>query len=121
MDKDELKTMLDIERMVILQALAEAYLLKKGKGSFDKAYPDVEDSYGSLNEEQIKILRTVLKEEYEARGLSLSECISKAGEDPNSDKITQYEIADLARYADMTIATMASIITRKDRLLKINQ
>ena len=120
-NKEDLETLLNIERMVILQGLAEAYLLKNGKGTFNEAYPNVEDNYGNLNDEQIKILRTILKEEYEARNLSLSDKIKESGEDPNSEEITKYEIRDLARFADMTIATMSSIITRKERLLKINQ
>ena len=120
-NKEDLETLLNIERMVILQGLVEAYLLKNGKGTFNEAYPNTVDNYGNLNDEQIKILRTILKEEYEARNLSLSDKIKESGEDPDSEKITKYEIRDLARYADMTIATMSSIITRKERLLKVNQ
>ena len=119
--KEDLETILNIERVVILQGLVEAYLQKNGRGTFSDAYPDIEDNYGSLNDEQIKILRIVLKEEYEARGLSLEEKIKEAGEDPNSKNITKYETLDLARYADMTIATMASIIARKERLLNIKK
>ncbi len=121
MNKEDIETMLNIERIVILQGLVEAYLLKNGKGTFNEAYPNVKDNYGSLNDEQIKILRTILKEEYEVRGLSLSDKIKEAGENPDSKEITKYETLDLARYADMIIATMASIITRKERLLKVDK
>ena len=120
MNKEEFKEKVFTERMVILQAMAESYLIRKKDKYFSDEYPNVTDKYGIINLEQEQLLREFLKEYFNNQGRNLEEEIKKAGEDlsASTNKLTKYEIDELTKIADYEIIFLSTIIKRKERLLK---
>jgi hypothetical protein len=77
---EEQKVLLGLERCILLQALAESYLLRKTGKHFYEEYPNVKEEYGLLVKEHVELLRSFLEEDFEARGLNLKDCLDKKGE-----------------------------------------
>ena len=66
MENNESK-LLGMERCVILQAIAENYLIRTTGKHFEEAYPEVQEEYGVLLEQHIRLLKAYLNEEYAER------------------------------------------------------
>lgn len=117
--ENETNKLLGLERCILLQALAESYLLRTTGKHFNDAYPEVVEEYGVLLEQHIELLKGYLVEEYTARKLDLNECITKAGEEPApAGKLTQYEVNALIRTVDTVLFTYTTVEERKQRFLK---
>ena len=114
----ELKKIMGIERCVVLQAIAEGFLLRTTGKHFEEEYPNVKEEYGVLTEQHIKVLKDYLKDNYESRNLDLNECIEKSGEEILKDKLTKYETEALVKDADLVLTTYVMVEERKKRLLK---
>ncbi len=114
---EEQKTLLGLERCVLLQALAESYLLRKTGKHFYEEYPDVKEEYGMLLDEHVKLLKGYLEEDFSARGLVLTDCVNKAGETLSPDKLTDYESKVLIRIVDDILFTYCTVEERKKRFL----
>lgn len=117
--KMDIKKLIGIERCVVLQAIAEGYLLRTTGKHFYEEYPGVEEEYGVLYEQHIHLLKAYLIEQYASRGLNLNECIRKAGETVSlGAQLTQYETESLIKDADLVLTTYAMVEERKKRILK---
>ena len=58
--ENETNKLLGLERCILLQALAESYLLRTTGKHFNDAYPEVVEEYGVLLEEHVKLLKKFL-------------------------------------------------------------
>jgi hypothetical protein len=114
---EEQKTLLGVERCILLQALAESYLLRKTGKHFYEEYPNVKEEYGVLLEEHVKLLKKFLEEDFSARQLDLSLCVEKAGETMLDNKLTDYESKILVRIVDDVLFTYCTVEERKKRFL----
>ena len=118
MENNESK-LLGMERCVILQAIAENYLIRTTGKHFDEAYPEVQEEYGVLLEQHIRLLKAYLNEEYAERNLNLNECIRRTGETAIlDDKLTDYEVKALIRNAYLVLSTYVMVEERKKKLWK---
>lgn len=113
------RKMLGFERCVILQAIAENYLIRTKGKKICNEYPELEEKYGVLADQHIHLLKEFLKEEYKARNLDLDECIVKSGEVVvTTDRLTDYERNVLIREADIVLLTYCTVEDRKKVFLK---
>ena len=118
---EEQRTLLGLERCVLLQALAESYLLRKTGKHFYEEYPNVKEEYGLLLDEHVKLLKKFLEEDFSARNLDLAACVEKAGETLSDDKLTNYESQILVRIVDDVLFTYCTVEERKKRFLTNNK
>jgi hypothetical protein len=116
--KIDFKKLIGMERCVVLQAIAEGYLLRTTGKHFSDEFPNVKEEYGVLVEEHLKLLKDYLSEQYTSRNLDLNECIEKSGEKVLDDKLTKYETESLIKDADLVLTTYAMVEERKRKLLK---
>ena len=114
---EEQKTLLGLERCVLLQALAESYLLRNTGKHFYEVYPDVKEEYGVLLKEHVELLRKFLEEDFSTRQFDLYECIKKAGQTCSVDKLTDYESKVLIKIVDDILLTYCTVEERKKRFL----
>lgn len=114
---EEQKILLGLERCILLQALAESYLLRKTGKHFYEEYPTVKEEYGLLVKEHVELLRRFLEEDFEARGLNLKDCLDKKGEVITNDKLTDFESKILVRIVDDVLFTYCTVEERKKRFL----
>ena len=118
MEENARKNMIAAERMAVLQAFVDCYLIKNYKMSFAEMYPDMKDEYGKLNSKQNELLHNYLDEVYKEFGLNLSEAIKAHGENYNGTDLTDFETNELTRLADNQIGVLSILLDRKARLLK---
>ena len=71
--KIDFKKLIGMERCVVLQAIAEGYLLRTTGKHFSDEFPNVKEEYGVLVEEHLKLLKDYLSEQYTSRNLDLNE------------------------------------------------
>ncbi|MGM9881853.1 MAG: hypothetical protein ACI31S_03305 [Bacilli bacterium] len=116
MNEDK-KKILKAERIIVLQAIVDAYLNKNGKKPAREEFPFEKDEYGKLNTSQYKMLHFYLAEEFKALGLDLSEAIKAAGETETPGTLTNFELKELSRRADEILLIIAAIQDRKQALL----
>ena len=117
----EQNKVLGLERLILLQAVAESYLLKTTGKHFYEEYPGVQEEYGVLLEQHVDLLKAHLADEFASMNLNLNECIEKSGEKPApAGKLTQYEVNALIRTADIVLFTYCTVEERKQRFLKEN-
>ena len=91
---NDMKKIIGIERCVVLQAIAEGYLLRTTGKHFNEEFPNVKESYGVILEQHSQLLKKFLKDEYASRNLDINECIEKRKEAKlNKD----YNLADTIR------------------------
>ena len=114
----DIKKLIGIERCVVLQAIAESYLLRTTGKNFSEEYPELKEEYGVLNEQHALVLKQYLKDQYASRNLDLNECIMKSGEQCLDDKLTKYETESLIKDADLVLTTYVMVEERKRKLLK---
>lgn len=115
---NDMKKIIGIERCVVLQAIAESYLLRTTGKHFNEEFPDVKESYGVILEQHSQLLKKFLKEEYASRNLDINECIEKSGEKVLENELTKYEIESLIKDADLVLITYAMVEERKKKFLK---
>lgn len=114
---EEQKKLLGLERIILMQAFAEAYLYRQTDKDFSDVYPDVKHEYGLLTVEHVKLLKAYLKENFNIRKLDLNECIEKAGEKAMDEKLTEYEASILINMADDVIFVHDMIDRLKSKFL----
>ncbi len=120
MNKDDMKKLLPLERMVIMQGFVESYLKKTKGKTFAEVYPDVEDVYGVLNSKQEEILHSYLVDDYKKMGLDLNELILKSGSEVVENGLSDFEKKELIRRSDDVLLLVANIFDRKEKLYKKN-
>lgn len=118
MNKDDMKKLLPLERMVIMQGFVEVYLQKTKGKKFGELYPDIEDTYGVLNKKQLEILHSYLVDDYKSMNIDLNEIINKSGSAVDENGLSEYEKKELVRRADIVLATVANVFERKEKLYK---
>ena len=118
MNEEQMKKMVVVERMTILQAFAESYLMRTQKKTFKEAYPDVEDQYGVLNNQQSALLHDYLTDLYKGFGLDLNKILEEKGQKSDGKTLTEFEKEQLVRLADEQIHMLAVILDRKARAKK---
>lgn len=118
MNKDDMKKLLPLERMVIMQGFVEVYLQKTKGKKFGELYPDIEDTYGVLNKKQLEILHSYLVDDYKSMNIDLNEIINKSGSAVDENGLSEYEKKELVRRADSVLATVANVFERKEKLYK---
>lgn len=118
MNKDDMKKLLPLERMVIMQGFVEVYLQKTKEKKFGELYPDIEDTYGVLNKKQLEILHSYLVDDYKSMNIDLNEIINKSGSAVDENGLSEYEKKELVRRADIVLATVANVFERKEKLYK---
>lgn len=118
MNKDDIKKLLPLERMVIMQGFVEVYLQKTKGKKFGELYPDIEDTYGVLNKKQLEILHSYLVDDYKSMNIDLNEIINKSGSAVDENGLSEYEKKELVRRADSVLATVANVFERKEKLYK---
>lgn len=118
MNKEDMKKLLPLERMVIMQGFVEVYLQKTKGKKFGELYPDIEDTYGVLNKKQLEILHSYLVDDYKSMNIDLNEIINKSGSAVDENGLSEYEKKELVRRADSVLATVANVFERKEKLYK---
>ena len=118
MNEEQVKKMVAVERMTILQAFAESYLMRTQKKTFMEAYPDVPDQYGKLNDVQTALLHEYLVSFYKGLGFDLEKILAEKGQKFDGKNLTEYEKEQLVRLADEQIHMLAVILDRKARAKK---
>jgi hypothetical protein len=107
MDSNEL---LKDGRILALKVIAEAHLVSKGNTKVDEIFKrDKESIDAGLAGGDIVVLHNWLVEEYRAMGLDLVKIIEAAGEKVEENKLSNYELRELIRRADILISQMAVI------------
>lgn len=107
MDSNEL---LKDGRILALKVIAEAHLVSKGNTKVDEIFKrDKASVDAGLSGGDIVVLHNWLVEEYRAMGLDLVKIIEAAGEKVEENKLSNYELRELIRRADILISQMAVI------------
>jgi len=107
MDQNEL---LKDGRVLALKIIAEAHLITKGNTKVDEIFKRDKASIDEgLSGGDIVVLHNWLVEEYRAMGLDLAKIIEAAGETVEEEKLSNYELRELIRRADILISQMAVI------------
>ena len=99
-------------RTVVMQVMADSYLLTNGKKSYEEEFPGAKNVLGELSDEQALLLRMYLGQEFQRLGLDLKKEIEKNGEQMEVDVLSKYETTELAKRADQFIL-MTSILEQK--------
>ena len=95
-------------RILALKIFAEAYLIGKGTENIKEIFPDKKiDKDTVLKGREVYVLHNWLMEEYKDMGLDLAECVKKNGEELSEDKLSNYEIEELAKRADKLIVQLS--------------
>lgn len=108
-DRQELVRM----RKVVMQLIADYYLITNGKKSFSEEYPEKEDIYSEPNLDQLMLNRAYLEKKYQEKGMDLKTEIEKNGEQMNSDNLTNYEYEILIKKADEFLIMLGLLEERK--------
>ena len=107
MDSNEL---LKDGRILALKVIAEAHLVSKGNTVVDDLFTrDKESINQGLSGGEIVVLHNWLVEEYKAMGLDLGKIIEAVGEKIEDNKLSNYEIKELIRRADILLSQMIVI------------
>lgn len=104
------------ERIIVLQTLAEVYLKTKGLPPSAVMF-NTADEFGELTNQQVMLLHYYLMNEYSKMGMDLIACIKRTGEEIVPGKLSQYEIKELISRADDMIYFLGVLAQRKDALI----
>ncbi len=109
----ENKEMLAKQRMVVLQNFAETNLFLNGQPSSSEVFqkPDV---FGELNEEQARLLRNVLRDEFATYDSDLEKYVTSRGDKFEPGKLSKTEIDLLIKQADKTIVFLDVLSKRAE-------
>ena len=113
----DIKEKLKVERYVVLQTIAEAWLKRHGKKSTAEQFK-IEDKFGTLNGAQAAALHFYLAEKYKVMGSDLNAMIEKNGEKVEKGKLSNYEWEQLVVVADEYIMFIATMEERKEKFKK---
>ena len=94
-------------RLLALKIFAESYLISKGNTKTEELFADRELGEDSkLVGGEILVLHQWLIEEFANQGLSLEKIIEIHGEKPEENKLSNYEINELVRRADIFLGQL---------------
>lgn len=107
---DNTKELLKDGRILALKIIAEAYLVSKGNTKVDELFKrDKESIDAGLSGGEILVLHSWLVDEYKGMGLNLAKIIEAIGETTEPDKLSNYEVKELIRRADILLSQMTVI------------
>ena len=91
-------------RLLAFKVFAESFLLKEGNTKTEELFADRDINENTkLSGGEIFVLHHWLMDEYKAMGLDLAKVIETKGETIEENKLTNYEINELIRRADMCL------------------
>lgn len=107
---DNTNELLKDGRVLALKVIAEAHLVSNGNTKVDEIFKrDKASIDAGLSGGDMVVLHNWLAEEYKAMGLDLVKVIEAAGEKVEENKLSNYELRELIRRADILISQMAVI------------
>jgi len=95
-------------RILALKVFAESFLVKEGNTKTEELFEDRDiNEKTKLSGGEVYVLHHWLMDEYNAMGLDLKKIIEEKGEVTEENKLTNYEINELIRRADIMLLQLS--------------